>query len=90
MRNSANSVIHLKSMNIETIKNDSCDIHIVVGEDTYYIKYTPYSFRDRIDGLIGARGICNTVNCYVALNNGTLRVIEVRFKDGEVVIFYIK
>ena len=50
--------------------NDSCDIHIVVGEDTYYIKYTTYSFRDRIDGLIEARGICNTVNCYVALNKG--------------------
>lgn len=70
--------------------NDSCDIHIVVGEDTYYIKYTPDSFRDRTDGLTESRGICNTVNCFIALNKGTLRVIEVRFKDGEVVMFYVK
>lgn len=70
--------------------NDSCDIHIVVGEDTYYIKYTPDSFRDRTDGLTEARGICNTVNCFIALNKGTLQVIEVRFKDGELIRFYVK
>ena len=81
---------HYQQMYGIALINDSCDIHIVVGEDTYYIKYTPYSFIDRIDGLIEARGICNTVNCYVALNKGALLVIEVRFKDGEVVRFYIK
>ena len=70
--------------------NDSCDIHIVVGEDTYYIKYAPDSFIDRIDGLIGARMVCNTVNCYIDFNKGTLRAIEVRFKDGEVVRFYVE
>lgn len=63
---------------------------IALINDTYYIKYTPDSFTDRIDGLTEARGVCNTVNCHIALNRGTLRVIEVRFKDGEVVRFYVK
>lgn len=81
---------HYQQMYGIALINDSCDIHIVVGEDTYYIKYAPVSFRDRMDGLIEARGICNTVTCYIALNKGTLRVIEVRFKDGEVVRFYVK
>ena len=72
------------------LMNDSCYIHIVVGEDTYYIKYAPKTSRYRLDGKIESRGTCNNIDCLIAVNNGTLEIIEVRFKDGEVIRFYVK
>ena len=70
--------------------NDSCDMHIVVGEYSYHLKYAPKLSRNRLDGKTEIRGTCNGVECYIAVNKGTLKIIEVRFKDGELIRFYIK
>jgi len=70
--------------------NDSCDMYIVVGEDSYHLKYAPKLSRNRLDGKTESRGTCNGVECYIAVNKGTLEIIEVRFKDGELIRFYVK
>ena len=70
--------------------NDSCDMCIVVGEDSYHLKYAPKMSRNRLDGKTESRGTCNGVECYIAVNKGTLEIIEVRFKDGELIRFYVK
>ena len=46
--------------------------------------------RNRLDGKTESRGNCNGVECYIAVNKGTLEIIEVRFKDGELIRFYVK
>lgn len=69
--------------------NDSCDIYIVVGEDSYHLKYAPKLSRNRIDGKTESSGTCNGVECYIAVNKGTLEIIEVRFKDGELIGFML-
>ena len=70
--------------------NDSCDIYIVVGEDSYHLKYAPKLSRNRLDGKTESLGTCNGVECSIDVNNGTLEIIEVRFKDGELIRFYVK
>ena len=70
--------------------NDSCDMYIIVGEDSYHLKYAPKLSRNRLDGKTEIRGTCNGVECYIAVNKGTLKIIEVRFKDGELIRFYVK
>lgn len=42
--------------------NDSCDIYILVGADTYNIKYAPETARNRIDGKTESRGTCNKID----------------------------
>ena len=70
--------------------NDSCDMYIVLGEDSYHLKCAPKLSRNRLDGKTESRGTCNGVECYIAVNKGTLEIIEVRFKDGELIRFYVK
>ena len=70
--------------------NDSCDMYIVIGEDSYHLKYAPKLSRNRLDGKTESHGTCNGVDCYIAVNKGTLEIIEVRFKDGELIRFYVK
>ena len=70
--------------------NDSCDMYIVVGKDNYHLKYAPKMSRNRLDSKTEIRWTCNGVECYIAVNKGTLEIIEVRFKDGELIRFYVK
>ena len=70
--------------------NNSFDIYIVVGENSYHLKYAPKMSRNRLDSKTDSLGTCNGVECYIAVNKGTLEIIEVRFKDGELIRFYVK
>ena len=70
--------------------NDICNMYIIVGEDSYHLKYAPKMSRNRLDGKTESHGTCNGVDCYIAVNKGTLEIIEVRFKDGELIRFYVK
>jgi len=69
--------------------NDSCEIYIVVDNETYYVKYATETHRDRIDGKNESRATCNGKPCFIAINKGTLETIEIIF-ESETIKFYIK
>ena len=70
--------------------NDSCNIYIVVGEASCHVKYAPKMSRNRLYGKTVICVICYVFYCFIAVNRGTLEIIGVRFKDGELIRFYVK
>lgn len=45
---------------------------------------------NEVDIITESLGTCNGVECSIDVNKGTLEIIEVRFKDGELIRFYVK